>query len=270
MEEIDAAKLTKDNVDVRLKWLGLFHRYKHQCTPTDSTPPAMVVVAVGRSDPASVTQTKQPSVPGVLAFLVHGFIAQVKMSAFYITYYMCMEKHVEGPSILERFQTTYLVSRFFMALTLKDQSILVNGDINEGLLRLCHKLHRLRKEYAYTFESTSLSYQCSERFVGHNLYYMKIMGVSPKFTFSAIYRFMFMRLSSFHFNANPAGQHHVTKQRKRTRVIGKKKRIAKKSEAAEYQKLLAQRLKEQRDRESLAKRRSKLSAASKASAATTA
>ncbi|AQK56171.1 hypothetical protein ZEAMMB73_Zm00001d052096 [Zea mays] len=41
MEEIDAAKLTKDNVDVRLKWLGLFHRYKHQCTPTDSTPPAM-------------------------------------------------------------------------------------------------------------------------------------------------------------------------------------------------------------------------------------
>ncbi|AQK62670.1 hypothetical protein ZEAMMB73_Zm00001d013211 [Zea mays] len=59
-------------------------------------------------------------------------------------------------------QTTYLVSRFFMALTLKDQSILVNGDINEGLLRLCHKLHRLRKEYAYTFESTSLSYQCSE------------------------------------------------------------------------------------------------------------
>ncbi|AQK62666.1 hypothetical protein ZEAMMB73_Zm00001d013211 [Zea mays] len=49
-----------------------------------------------------------------------------------------------------------------MALTLKDQSILVNGDINEGLLRLCHKLHRLRKEYAYTFESTSLSYQCSE------------------------------------------------------------------------------------------------------------
>jgi hypothetical protein len=26
----------------------------------------------------------------------------------------------------------------------------------------CHKLHRLRKEYAYTFESTSLSYQCSE------------------------------------------------------------------------------------------------------------
>jgi hypothetical protein len=43
MEEIDAAKPTKDNVDVRLKWLGLFHRYKHQCTPTDSTPPAMVI-----------------------------------------------------------------------------------------------------------------------------------------------------------------------------------------------------------------------------------
>ncbi|XP_062220397.1 ferredoxin--nitrite reductase, chloroplastic-like [Phragmites australis] len=30
MEKIDAAKLTKDDVDVRLKWLGLFHRRKHQ------------------------------------------------------------------------------------------------------------------------------------------------------------------------------------------------------------------------------------------------
>ncbi|AQK56384.1 ferredoxin--nitrite reductase, chloroplastic [Zea mays] len=30
MEQIDAAKLTKDDVDVRLKWLGLFHRRKHQ------------------------------------------------------------------------------------------------------------------------------------------------------------------------------------------------------------------------------------------------
>jgi hypothetical protein len=43
MEEIHAAKLTKDDVDVRLKWLGLFHRCKHQCTPTKSTPPAMVI-----------------------------------------------------------------------------------------------------------------------------------------------------------------------------------------------------------------------------------
>ncbi|XP_062221904.1 ferredoxin--nitrite reductase, chloroplastic [Phragmites australis] len=30
MEEIDAAKITKDDVDIRLKWLGLFHRRKHQ------------------------------------------------------------------------------------------------------------------------------------------------------------------------------------------------------------------------------------------------
>lgn len=29
MEEIDGAKLNKDDVDVRLKWLGLFHRRKH-------------------------------------------------------------------------------------------------------------------------------------------------------------------------------------------------------------------------------------------------
>lgn len=30
-EEIDKAKLTKDDIDVRLKWLGLFHRRKHHC-----------------------------------------------------------------------------------------------------------------------------------------------------------------------------------------------------------------------------------------------
>ncbi|KAI3441389.1 uncharacterized protein J3R85_002676 [Psidium guajava] len=30
MEDIDKAKLAKDDVDVRLKWLGLFHRRKHQ------------------------------------------------------------------------------------------------------------------------------------------------------------------------------------------------------------------------------------------------
>ncbi|RWW58223.1 hypothetical protein BHE74_00034943 [Ensete ventricosum] len=62
----------------------------------------------------------------------------------------------------------------------------------------------------------------------------------------------------------------LTLQRKRARIADKKKRIAKaKSEAAEYQKLLATRLKEQRERrsESLAKRRSKLSVASKPSLA---
>ena len=62
----------------------------------------------------------------------------------------------------------------------------------------------------------------------------------------------------------------LTLQRKRARIAEKKKRIAKaKAEAAEYQKLLATRLKEQRDRrsESLAKRRSRLSAASKPSVA---
>ena len=60
-------------------------------------------------------------------------------------------------------------------------------------------------------------------------------------------------------------------QRKRAKIAEKKRRIAKKqADAAEYQKLLAQRLKEQRERrsESLAKRRSKLFAAAKASAAT--
>ncbi|BAT96981.1 40S ribosomal protein [Vigna angularis] len=62
----------------------------------------------------------------------------------------------------------------------------------------------------------------------------------------------------------------LTLQRKRARIADKKKRIAKaKSEAAEYQKLLASRLKEQRERrsESLAKRRSKISSVSKQPAA---
>ncbi|KAI3897441.1 hypothetical protein MKX03_025459 [Papaver bracteatum] len=62
----------------------------------------------------------------------------------------------------------------------------------------------------------------------------------------------------------------LTLQRKRRRIAEKKKRIAKeKSEAYEYQKLLASCLKEQRDRrlESLAKKRSRLSAATKPSIA---
>ncbi|KAL1290448.1 hypothetical protein HN51_058935 [Arachis hypogaea] len=30
LEEIESSKLTKDDIDIRLKWLGLFHRRKHQ------------------------------------------------------------------------------------------------------------------------------------------------------------------------------------------------------------------------------------------------
>lgn len=62
----------------------------------------------------------------------------------------------------------------------------------------------------------------------------------------------------------------LTLQRKRARIAEKKKRVAKaKADATEYQKLLATRLKEQRERrsESLAKKRSRLSAASKPSVA---
>ncbi|KAI8562602.1 hypothetical protein RHMOL_Rhmol03G0047400 [Rhododendron molle] len=58
----------------------------------------------------------------------------------------------------------------------------------------------------------------------------------------------------------------LTLQRKRAKIAEKKKRIAKaKTEAAEYQKLLASKLKEQRERgsESLAKKRLRLSVASK-------
>ncbi|KAM7494200.1 hypothetical protein LguiB_028809 [Lonicera macranthoides] len=60
----------------------------------------------------------------------------------------------------------------------------------------------------------------------------------------------------------------LTLQRKRARIAENKQRIAKaKSEAAEYQKLLASRLKEQREKrsDSLAKKRSRDSAASKPS-----
>lgn len=31
MEQVDQSKDSKDDVDVRLKWLGLFHRRKHHC-----------------------------------------------------------------------------------------------------------------------------------------------------------------------------------------------------------------------------------------------
>lgn len=31
LEDIESSKLTKDDIDVRLKWLGLFHRRKHHC-----------------------------------------------------------------------------------------------------------------------------------------------------------------------------------------------------------------------------------------------
>jgi ferredoxin-nitrite reductase len=30
--EIDSSKAGKDDLDTRLKWLGLFHRRKHQCS----------------------------------------------------------------------------------------------------------------------------------------------------------------------------------------------------------------------------------------------
>lgn len=39
IEDLDKLKATKDDVDVRLKWLGLFHRRKHHCKflqPQDS------------------------------------------------------------------------------------------------------------------------------------------------------------------------------------------------------------------------------------------
>jgi len=37
MEEIDQNKHAKDDIDVRLKWLGLFHRRKHHCKSSSTT-----------------------------------------------------------------------------------------------------------------------------------------------------------------------------------------------------------------------------------------
>ncbi|ONM04355.1 Ferredoxin--nitrite reductase, chloroplastic [Zea mays] len=145
MEAINAAKLTKDDVDVRLKWLSLFHRYKHQYTPTDSTPPATVVVAVGRSDLASMTRTKQPSVPVDLCNYV---ICSLRKDANDRSSTQALLDH-PFLSVYDDLHTTYLVSRFFITLTLKDQSILVNGDINEG--------YKVTKQ---VYEVVKFSFQC--------------------------------------------------------------------------------------------------------------
>lgn len=44
MEEIDSEKLTKDDIDVRLKWLGLFHRRKHQCRLISNNYPLYYII----------------------------------------------------------------------------------------------------------------------------------------------------------------------------------------------------------------------------------
>lgn len=36
LEEIEKLKISKDDIDVRLKWLGLFHRRKHHCKSQSS------------------------------------------------------------------------------------------------------------------------------------------------------------------------------------------------------------------------------------------
>jgi len=36
--EIDSSKAGKDDLDIRLKWLGLFHRRKHQCSSLSLSP----------------------------------------------------------------------------------------------------------------------------------------------------------------------------------------------------------------------------------------
>jgi hypothetical protein len=42
--EIDSSKTGKDDLDTRLKWLGLFHRRKHQCSSL--SPPCMHLVTL--------------------------------------------------------------------------------------------------------------------------------------------------------------------------------------------------------------------------------
>ncbi|KAL5669326.1 hypothetical protein ACJX0J_021547, partial [Zea mays] len=105
-----------------------------------------VVVAVGRSDPASVTRTKQPSVSVDLCIDI---ICSLHKDANDRSSTQALLDHPFLSCLCFCFakkQTTYLVSRFFMALTLKDQSILVNGDINEG--------------YKVVYEVVKFSFQC--------------------------------------------------------------------------------------------------------------
>lgn len=47
MEELDSEKSSKDDIDVRLKWLGLFHRRKHQCM--FSNPLLSCVIELGKN-----------------------------------------------------------------------------------------------------------------------------------------------------------------------------------------------------------------------------
>ncbi|XP_073010761.1 ferredoxin--nitrite reductase, chloroplastic isoform X1 [Typha latifolia] len=79
MEEIDKAKITKDDIDVRLKWLGLFHRRKHHygrfmmrlklpngVTTSDQTRYlASVVESYGKEGCADVTTRQNWQIRGV-------------------------------------------------------------------------------------------------------------------------------------------------------------------------------------------------------------
>ncbi len=44
--EIDSSKAGKDDLDIRLKWLGLFHRRKHQCSSLSLSLPPMHLVTL--------------------------------------------------------------------------------------------------------------------------------------------------------------------------------------------------------------------------------
>ncbi|XAR59450.1 Ferredoxin--nitrite reductase [Bertholletia excelsa] len=79
-EEIDKSKLTKDDVDVRLKWLGLFHRRKHQfgrfmmrlklpngvTTSTQTRYLASVIRQYGKEGCADVTTRQNWQIRGVV------------------------------------------------------------------------------------------------------------------------------------------------------------------------------------------------------------
>lgn len=79
MEQIDAEKLSKDDVDVRLKWLGLFHRRKHQygrfmmrlklpngvTTSEQTRYLASVIEAYGKDGCADVTTRQNWQIRGV-------------------------------------------------------------------------------------------------------------------------------------------------------------------------------------------------------------
>ncbi|KAE8669422.1 40S ribosomal protein S6-2 [Hibiscus syriacus] len=137
------------------------------------------------------------------------------------------------------------------------QQTLKNGEIMALVVKLL-ELHRFHSEVHLLFTPCGI-WVCTGVSYRHTI---------PEYVHGVLDRVSILGFAGKKVSKEPKIQRLVTPltlQRKRARIADKKRIAKAKSEAAEYQKLLATRLKEQRElrSESLAKRRSKLSAASK-------